>query len=110
MCGRYFIGDDSMSTAELQEIIDSLNRHSGKDAVKMSGEIFPTDTVPIIASNRSMVRSAFAMTWGYSLPDGKRVINARSESADISTTMNRYAHGREDKIIAAVGMLDNMYV
>lgn len=30
--------------------------------------------------------------------------------ADISTTMNRYAHGREDKIIAAVGMLDNMYV
>ena len=83
MCGRYFIGDDSMSTAELQEIIDSLNRHSGKDAVKMSGEIFPTDTVPIIASNRSMVRSAFAMTWGYSLPDGKRVINARSESADI---------------------------
>lgn len=29
--------------------------------------------------------------------------------ADISTTMNRYAHGREDRIIAAVEMLDNMY-
>ena len=29
--------------------------------------------------------------------------------ADISTTMNRYAHGREDKIIEAGGLLRNMY-
>ena len=65
MCGRYFIGD-SQGEAELQEIIDSMNRYSGADQVKTSGEIFPTDTVPIIANNRSMVRSAFAMTWGYS--------------------------------------------
>ena len=29
-----------------------------------------------------MAPSAFAMSWGYSLPDGKRIINARSESAE----------------------------
>ena len=29
--------------------------------------------------------------------------------SDISTTMNRYAHGREDKIIQAGGLLKNMY-
>ena len=81
MCGRYFI-DDGTSAAELQEIIDSLNRHSNAEQIKMSGEIYPTDTVPIIANNRAMRPSAFAMSWGYSLPDGKRIINARSESAE----------------------------
>lgn len=29
--------------------------------------------------------------------------------SDISTTMNRYAHGREDKIIQAGSLLENMY-
>ena len=29
--------------------------------------------------------------------------------SDISTTMNRYAHGREDKIIQACGLLKDMY-
>ena len=82
MCGRYSIGD-SQEEVELEEIIDSMNRYSGTDQVKTSGEIFPTDTVPIIANNRSMVRSAFAMSWGYSLQNGKRIINARSESADV---------------------------
>ena len=81
MCGRYFI-DDTMSAVALQEIIDSLNRHSNADQVKTSGEIFPTDTVPIIANNHAMSPSAFAMSWGYTLPDGKRIINARSESAE----------------------------
>ena len=81
MCGRYYI-DDGIDSGELQEIIDAVNRHSNADQVKTSGEIFPTDTVPIIANSRAMAPSAFAMSWGYSLPDGKRIINARSESAE----------------------------
>ncbi len=81
MCGRYFI-DDGVDSGELQEIIDAVNRRSNADQVKTSGEIFPTDTVPIIANNRAMAPSAFAMSWGYSLPDGKRIINARSESTE----------------------------
>ena len=81
MCGRYFI-DDGIDSGELQEIIDAVNRRSNSDQVKTSGEIFPTDTVPVIANSRAMAPSAFAMSWGYSLPDGKRIINARSESAE----------------------------
>ena len=81
MCGRYYI-DDGIDSDELQEIIDAVNRRSTADQVKTSGEIFPTDTVPIIANSRAMAPSAFAMSWGYSLPDGKRIINARSESAE----------------------------
>lgn len=38
--------------------------------------------MPIIANSRAMAPSAFAMSWGYSLPDGKRVIKARSETAE----------------------------
>ena len=81
MCGRYYI-DDGIDSGELQEIIDTVNRRSNADQVKTSGEIFPTDTVPIIANSRAMAPSAFAMSWGYTLPDGKRIINARSESAE----------------------------
>ena len=81
MCGRYYI-DDGIDANELREIIDEVNRHSNADQVKTSGEVFPTDTVPIIANSRAMVPSAFAMSWGYSLPDGKRIINARSETAE----------------------------
>ena len=81
ICGRYYI-DDGIDSGELQEIIDTVNRRSNADQVKTSGEIFPTDTVPIIANSRAMAPSAFAMTWGNSLPDGKRIINARSESAE----------------------------
>ena len=78
MCGRYYIDD---SDEEMLAIIDAVNRRSVASPVKMSGEIFPTDTVPVIASSRSLKPSAFAMTWGYTLPDGRRIINARSESA-----------------------------
>ncbi len=81
MCGRYYI-DDGIDADELQEIIDTVNRRSNADQVKTSGEVFPTDTVPIIANSRAMAPSAFAMSWGYSLPGGKRIINARSESAE----------------------------
>ena len=80
MCGRYFI-DDSQNDAELHDIIESLNRRKSS-ALKTSGEIFPTDTVPVIANNRAMARSVFAMTWGYTFPNGKRIINARSETAN----------------------------
>ena len=81
MCGRYYI-DDGIDADELREIIDEVNQHSNADQVITSGEVFPTDTVPIIANSRAMALSAFAMAWGYSLPDGKRIINARSESAE----------------------------
>ena len=38
-----------------------------------------------------------------------KTLQTIASHADISTTMNRYAHGREDKIIEAGGLLRNMY-
>ncbi|MBQ8987290.1 MAG: SOS response-associated peptidase [Lachnospiraceae bacterium] len=82
MCGRYFI-DDGIDSEELYQIIDEVNRKSEESSVKTSGEIFPTDVVPVIAMNRGLSRMPFAMSWGYSLPNGKTVFNARSETAAV---------------------------
>lgn len=79
MCGRYYIPEED-SAEELRAIIDEVNRKN-KGAPIKKGEIRPTDVAPVLANNRAMVPSAFAMKWGYSLPDGKIVFNARSESA-----------------------------
>ena len=73
MCGRYYI-DDGIDSGELQEIIDAVNRHSNSDQVKTSGEIFPTDTVPIIANSRAMAPTAFAMSEVISSSMGKGLL------------------------------------
>ena len=77
MCGRYYIREED-SASDLQEIIDQLNR---KGQTVKTGEIFPSDTVPVIANSKSMQPSPFAMPWGFTIPDGKLIINARSETA-----------------------------
>ena len=82
MCGRYYIGE-GVDATELQKIIDVVNRRSNTDQVKTSCEIFPTDTVPIIANNCSMEPSAFAMSWGYN-----------------SVRYTKYQGGFEDAFIA----------
>ena len=79
MCGRYWI-DDGRESIELQGIIEQVNRRVVVEPVKTSGEIFPSDTVPVLATSRNHTPGAFAMQWGYTLPDGRRIINARSET------------------------------
>lgn len=77
MCCRYYV--QSTETAdEMQEIIEKLNR---KQIPFKTGEIFPSDPAPVIANSRSMLPVPYVMRWGYTMPDGKRIINARSESA-----------------------------
>ncbi len=81
MCGRYFIAEDD-TAEDLQQIIEQVNRrYNGETPLKVSGEIFPTDTVPVIANSRSMMPTPFAMRWGYTVPDRQPLINARSEPA-----------------------------
>ena len=81
MCGRYYIAEDDQAE-ELRQIIDSINRkYNGDGAVKTSGEIFPSETVPVIATSKVQKIMPFAMEWGYSTADGNRLINARSETA-----------------------------
>lgn len=78
MCGRYYIAEDD-AAEELRQIIEAVNRRN-LDA-KNCGEIRPGDTVPVLANSPSLQPGAYAMHWGYTLPDGKLLFNARSETA-----------------------------
>lgn len=78
MCGRYFIAEDD-PTEELMQIIAAVNRRSAD--VKTSGEIRPTDTIPVLANSPALQPGAYAMRWGYTMPDGTPMFNARSETA-----------------------------
>ena len=78
MCSRYWISADEDS--ELAKIIAALNRKGAPGNVKTHGEIFPSDVVPVVANNRQMQARPFVMRWGYSFPDGRPIINARSET------------------------------
>lgn len=80
MCGRYYIPDED-SAAELKEIIDRINRRHNAGPVLKTGEIAPSDTAPVLANNRSLMVTPFAMKWGYTMSNGKLVFNARSETA-----------------------------
>ena len=81
MCCRYWTDE----SPELRPIVEEMNRSplmkkwQDKAKVKSYGEIFPTDVAPVIAPNRSGLRTVYPMKWGYS---GKSLLmNARSETA-----------------------------
>ncbi len=94
MCGRYCVDEESME--ELLRIIRNLDQHLQGERIQTSdpnnedthvprkfrtGEIYPTNVVPIIAKRGEDIISC-AMTWGYKGFQGNAVImNARSESA-----------------------------
>ena len=81
MCGRFYIAEEDKAE-ELQRIIDLMNRkYNGNLGIKTQGEIRPTDTIATIANGQSMQQGVFAMRWGYTMPDGKPMFNARSETA-----------------------------
>lgn len=80
MCGRYFIDGDDLPE-ELEHILEELNRKNTPKNLKTSGEIFPSDVVPVLANSRRQDVQPFAMRWGYSFPGGRPVINARAETA-----------------------------
>ena len=83
MCGRFYIAEEDKAE-ELQRIIDLMNRkYNGNPGIKMQGEIRPTDTIVTIANGQSMQQGVFAMRWGYTMPDGKPMFNARSETAAV---------------------------
>ncbi|HWR19689.1 MAG TPA: SOS response-associated peptidase [Clostridia bacterium] len=75
MCGRYYI---AIEDDELQDIMREVQQKV--DAAKLNtvrtGEIFPTNIVPILTPN-----GAALMKWGFKRFDGKgQIINARSET------------------------------
>lgn len=77
MCGRFNLNG---SAKEVLSILEELSHEPGADAVK-TGEIFPTDIVPVLTQTEGAVRPE-AMVWGFPRWDNKGVIfNARAETA-----------------------------
>lgn len=79
MCGRYSLFTEE-EDRDIREIIAEVSRKHPAAVVK-TGEIFPTNTVPVLISGRSGLE-AEPLVWGF--PDFRNkgvVINARSETA-----------------------------
>ena len=83
MCGRYHV-DLEEENAQVRKILEEINRRyfgtPEREQMK-SGEIFPTNIVPVCSNNRKLQPGYFLMKWGFSAFEGTGVIiNARSES------------------------------
>ena len=85
MCTRFYVEPD---TEEIREIIAEVQRSqlSGKfikagSAILTSGEMRPTNVVPVIASSRNGRKAAFPMKWGFQIPGRSLLVNARVETA-----------------------------
>lgn len=104
MCTRFYI---EPATDEFKEIIEAM-KQSGLTkrflrtgcAVHTSGEIRPTDVVPVIAPGRDTGRKVFPMKWGFRIPGKSLLVNARTETASQKPTF-REAWSRHRCIIPA---------
>ena len=77
MCGRYNFSKNS-SSPMVQKVLENLQ---DRQIEVKTGEGNPGDVAAGIASNRKLEPQAFGMKWGYKIPDGKLIFNARSETA-----------------------------
>lgn len=82
MCCRFYIEP----VDEMERLIEE-NKWDPQffRKIKMKGEIFPGDTVPVIATARNLEKRIFAMEWGFHLQDRKRIFNTRSETAQVKS-------------------------
>lgn len=55
-------------------------------SVLTAGDVRPGDVVPAFAPGRDGTRAAFPMKWGFRMPGGPLLVNARTESADRKPT------------------------
>lgn len=92
---------------EIREIIQEINRrYADKPDYKMkSGEIFPTDTVPVLAMEGKQI-TARLFRWGIPRWQGKGVvINARRETV-LEKNMFRQAFLKRRCIIPSTGFYE----
>jgi putative SOS response-associated peptidase YedK len=85
VCTRFYVEPDTEETRELIAQV-KLTQLAGKfisagSAILTSGEIRPTNVVPVIAPDRHGRRAAFPMKWGFQIPGHSLVVNARTETA-----------------------------
>lgn len=94
MCGRYAVFTEE-ENEEFREIVNEINERYKEEAVKMkTGEIFPTDTVPVITADTESNRTVRLFKWGF--PHFKQnsgvIINARSETLEEKPTFRKILH------------------
>lgn len=78
MCGRYYVDDDT--SREIRKILEQIDAKYENNKRK-PGEIFPTNTAPILAAFGQEVEPELSV-WGYPNFYKKGVlINARAETA-----------------------------
>lgn len=79
---------------ELRELVKEMNRSGlvrrfksgeNQEPLRAEGEIFPSDVVPVLASNKAGQQRVFPMKWGFSMKTGL-LINARAETAALKQT------------------------
>ena len=93
MCGRMYIEPED-PTGELHSILATLRFKNEIEAisVKLSGEIFPSNIIPVIIEVQGSEQAAVPMKWGFPRFDSKGlIINARSETATIKPTFRQSA-------------------
>ncbi len=87
MCGRYSLFDDQ-DNAEIRQIIAEVNRRYPDQSIR-TGEIFPTNTVPILTANE-LGLTPKPLVWGFPKYTGSGVIiNARAETAEEKKTFRQ---------------------
>lgn len=87
MCGRYSLFADQDNT-EIRQIIAEVN-HRYPDHLIRTGEIFPTNTVPILTADGSYLTPEL-LVWGFPKYAGSGVIiNARAETAEEKKTFRQ---------------------
>ena len=85
MCTRFYVEPDTEETRALITAVQQ-SQLTGRfikagSAVMTSGEIRPTNVVPVIATGRNGKKAVFPMRWGFQIPGRSLLVNARSETA-----------------------------
>jgi len=79
MCGRYTLFTDR-EIQDLEDIIAKIDDDAKKEKMK-TGEIFPSDTVPVLLCDRDEIEPRL-LTWGFpGFKHKQLIINARVETA-----------------------------
>ncbi|MBP1744954.1 MAG: hypothetical protein H6Q58_1932 [Firmicutes bacterium] len=103
MCGRYTLFTDK-ELKEIDDIINQLANDSNRGRMK-TGEIFPTDVVPVLTPGKDKAVPRL-FTWGFPSFHGRRVIiNARSETVH-EKPMFRSSVDRRRCVIPSTGFYE----
>jgi putative SOS response-associated peptidase YedK len=102
MCGRYYI-DNEEENIKVRAILAELEKRRLPmfDSVQ-TGEIFPSQIVPVIVNEQDYGVTVRPMKWGFPrVGGGGLVINSRSEKADVTPMFQKAARERRCLIPAS---------